>query len=75
MGNDVLVSPYCIAAIVCHRVSGVPSANYKLPSEWIKPGAIVVNVSSFKNVDEEALLKVRAQVVLYRSDYLWEILG
>lgn len=38
--------------------TGVPVASYKLSTSWIKPGAIVVNVSSFKNVDEEELLKV-----------------
>lgn len=32
--------------------------NYKLPTEWVKPGAIVVNVASYKNVKEEDLMKV-----------------
>lgn len=40
------------------RPPGVPVKNYKLPTEWVKPGAIVVNVASYKNVDEEALMKV-----------------
>jgi methylenetetrahydrofolate dehydrogenase (NAD+) len=39
-------------------VTGVPTANYKLPTEWVRPGTVVLNVSHFKNVDEEALLKV-----------------
>lgn len=39
-------------------VTGVPTKNYKLPTEWINPNSTVVNVASFKNVDEEALLKI-----------------
>mmetsp|Transcript_16104 Transcript_16104/g.26160 ORF Transcript_16104/g.26160 Transcript_16104/m.26160 type:complete len:372 (+) Transcript_16104:61-1176(+) len=39
-------------------VTGVPTKNYKLPTEWIQKNTTVVNVASFKNVDEEALLKV-----------------
>ena len=29
-----------------------------MPAEWISPSANLVNVASFKNVDEEALLKI-----------------
>mmetsp|Transcript_28890 Transcript_28890/g.67843 ORF Transcript_28890/g.67843 Transcript_28890/m.67843 type:complete len:372 (+) Transcript_28890:140-1255(+) len=39
-------------------VTGVPTKNYKLPTEWINPNTTVVNVASFKNVDEEELLKI-----------------
>ncbi len=39
-------------------VTGVPTKAYRLPTEWIQPNTTVVNVSSFKNVDEESLLKV-----------------
>ena len=39
-------------------VAGVPTKSYKLPTEWIQPNTIVVNVASYKNVDEESLLKV-----------------
>lgn len=39
-------------------VTGVPTKNYKLPTEWVNPNTTVVNVASFKNVDEEALLKI-----------------
>merc|ERR1711976_812547 len=35
-------------------VTGVPTKNYKLPTEWINPNSTFVNVASFKNVDEEA---------------------
>ena len=39
-------------------MTGVPTKAYRLPSEWIQPNTTVVNVSSFKNVDEESLLKI-----------------
>jgi len=39
-------------------VTGVPTKSYILPTEWIQPNTTVVNVASFKNVDEEALLKI-----------------
>lgn len=35
-------------------VLGVPSESYKLDVSWVKEGAIVINVSFHKNVDEEA---------------------
>jgi methylenetetrahydrofolate dehydrogenase (NAD+) len=38
---------------------GVPTKDYRLPTEWVSPGSVVFNVSHFKNVDEETLLKVR----------------
>lgn len=39
-------------------ITGVPSKDYKLPLEWISEGTVVINVASFKNVDEEGLLKI-----------------
>ena len=39
-------------------VTGVPTKDYKLPTDWVQPGTVVINVSHFKNVDEEALLQV-----------------
>ncbi|MGB1596507.1 MAG: hypothetical protein ACPIOQ_27350 [Promethearchaeia archaeon] len=39
-------------------ITGVPTKDYKLPTEWVQPGTIVINVSHFKNVDEDALLTV-----------------
>ena len=39
-------------------VTGVPTKSYRLPTEWIQPNSTVVNVASFKNVDEESLLEV-----------------
>jgi methylenetetrahydrofolate dehydrogenase (NAD+) len=43
-------------------VLGVPSAGYKLDPSWVKEGAIVINVSFNKNIDEEALLSTRPGV-------------
>jgi methylenetetrahydrofolate dehydrogenase (NAD+) len=43
-------------------VLGVPSDNYKLDVSWVREGAIVVNVSFNKNVDEEKLLSTRPGV-------------
>jgi len=39
-------------------ITGVPTKTYCLPSEWVQPNTTVVNVSSFKNVDEKALLQI-----------------
>jgi methylenetetrahydrofolate dehydrogenase (NAD+) len=44
-------------------VTGVPVKSYRLPTAWIRPHTVVVNVASFKNVDEEALLQIPS--VLY----------
>ena len=43
-------------------ILGVPSNSYKLDPSWVKEGAIVVNVASHKNIDEEALLTTRPGV-------------
>lgn len=39
-------------------VTGVPTAEYRLQTAWIQKNTAVVNVSSFKNVNETELLKV-----------------
>jgi hypothetical protein len=39
-------------------VTGVPSKAYRLPTNWIQPNTVVVNVASFKNVDEDTLLQI-----------------
>lgn len=39
-------------------ITGVPAKNYKLPTDWIKPNTTVINVASFKNVNEDELLKI-----------------
>jgi len=39
-------------------ITGVPTKTYRLNIEWIQPKTTVVNVASFKNVDEDALLKI-----------------
>lgn len=43
-------------------ILGVPSNNYKLDVSWVKEGAVVINVSSHKNIDEKALLSQRKGV-------------
>jgi len=44
------------------RHVGVPTKDYRLDSSWVSPNTKVVNVSSFKNVDEETLLKIPGTV-------------
>lgn len=39
-------------------VTGVPSKSYRLPIEWIQPNTAVINVSSYKNVNEQALATI-----------------
>lgn len=39
-------------------ITGVPTKSYRLPTEWIQKNTTVVNVASFKNVDQEALLEI-----------------
>jgi len=39
-------------------VTGVPTKDYRLPTDWIQPFTTVVNVASYKNVDEDELLKI-----------------
>lgn len=41
-------------------VGGVPSANYKVPTDWIKEGAICVNFSSEKNFESNARSRASA---------------
>mmetsp|Transcript_16161 Transcript_16161/g.44774 ORF Transcript_16161/g.44774 Transcript_16161/m.44774 type:complete len:135 (-) Transcript_16161:270-674(-) len=54
-----ILLPYCASTLQSSIiVTGVPTKAYRLPTEWIKQNATVINVSSFKNVDEESLLKV-----------------
>lgn len=39
-------------------VTGVPTKSYRLPSAWIQENTTVVNVASFKNVDESEILQI-----------------
>lgn len=39
-------------------ISGVPTKSYQLPTEWIQKNTTVVNVASFKNVNQDELLKI-----------------
>jgi hypothetical protein len=45
-------------------VTGVPTKAYRLPSEWIQSNTTVVNVASFKNVDEMEILKIPGVVYI-----------
>lgn len=45
-------------------ITGVPVKSYKLPLEWVSENTVVINVASFKNVDEEELLKVSSAYCL-----------
>lgn len=38
-------------------ILGVPSKEYKLPVEWVQDHAVVINVASYKNIDEDALFE------------------
>lgn len=38
-------------------VTAVPSATFKVPSDWIQPDSIVVNVASEPNVHEDDLIR------------------
>mmetsp|Transcript_8515 Transcript_8515/g.10936 ORF Transcript_8515/g.10936 Transcript_8515/m.10936 type:complete len:361 (+) Transcript_8515:85-1167(+) len=40
-------------------ITGVPVKGYRLPTQWIAEGSIVVNVASYKNIDEDMLLKIK----------------
>ena len=52
----ISVSPY--TRIDKIYTAGVPTKDYKLPTEWVSPGTVIINVSHFKNVDEDKLLQV-----------------
>jgi len=63
--HDVRSSPYkdpesCVRAsdVV---IGGVPSASYKVPTAWIKEGAVCVNFSSEKNFESD----VRSRAAAY----------
>ncbi|KAF1786633.1 Tetrahydrofolate dehydrogenase/cyclohydrolase, NAD(P)-binding domain [Phytophthora cactorum] len=40
-------------------ITGVPVKSYKLPLEWVSENTVIINVASFKNVDEAELLKIK----------------
>jgi methylenetetrahydrofolate dehydrogenase (NAD+) len=47
-------------------VTGVPTNAYLLlPTEWIQPHLTVVNIASFRNVDEEEFLKIPGVVYVF----------
>ena len=40
-------------------ITGVPTKDYKLPSEWIQEGTTIVNVASHKNVNVDEILQIK----------------
>ncbi|EEY62566.1 methylenetetrahydrofolate dehydrogenase [NAD+], putative [Phytophthora infestans T30-4] len=40
-------------------ITGVPVKSYKLPLEWVSENTVIINVASFKNVDDAELLKIK----------------
>lgn len=41
-------------------ITGVPTADYKLPTEWLKDGVVAINVSTHKNFSDD--IKTRASI-------------
>ncbi|AET39128.1 methylenetetrahydrofolate dehydrogenase (NAD(+)) Ecym_4047 [Eremothecium cymbalariae DBVPG len=56
--SDGLLQECCKDADVL--ITGVPSANYKFPTEYIRDGAVCINFSSHKNFDDS--VKTRASL-------------
>jgi len=43
-------------------ITGVPTKEFRLDAKWVQPHTKVVNVASFKNVEEDELLKIQGVV-------------
>ena len=54
--TDIKLEDACKSSEVI--ITGVPTKSYRIPTEWIQPNTIVINVSSFKNVEEDSILKI-----------------
>ena len=39
-------------------ITGVPVKSYRFPVELVQPGTTFINVSSYRNIDRDALLKI-----------------
>jgi methylenetetrahydrofolate dehydrogenase (NAD+) len=60
-GSMIIPSKEFSTAEECCRksdvvITGVPSKSYQLDVSWLKPQVVVINVSNFKNIDEQILL-------------------
>ncbi len=55
--DDAMTPEACVkqSSVV---ITGVPTKSYRLPTSWIQPNTIVINVASYKNVEEEELLQI-----------------
>lgn len=51
-------------------VSAVPSASYKVKTEWLKDGCVALNVAADKNFEKDIRDKVRYPVELPRKKVL-----
>ena len=55
--SDKTTEEACRASRVI--ITGVPVKAYRLPLSYVSENTIVINVASFKNVDEDALLNIK----------------
>lgn len=46
-------------------ISAVPSASYKVKTEWLKDGCVCVNVASEKNFEKDVREKVRPRWLIF----------
>ncbi len=56
--DDGTVTPETCVKQSSVVITGVPTKSYRLPTSWIQPNTIVINVASYKNVDEDELLHI-----------------
>ena len=45
-------------------ITGVPDPSFYIPSDWIQPQSIILNMSEYNNISEESVLKVPGVVLL-----------
>lgn len=48
-------------------ISAVPNDKYKIPTRWLKDGAICVNVAGEKNFESDVRERVSVKIVTPRS--------
>lgn len=60
--KSLLPNPQACVAESQVVISGVPSPNFKVPTEWIKPGTFTVNFSSEKNFEKDVRTKAGAHL-------------
>lgn len=60
--KSLLPNPQACVAESQVVISGVPSPNFKVPTDWIKPGTFTVNFSSEKNFEKDVRTKAGAHL-------------